>query len=327
MKRVSQHTAYLAFRLFHGMTSLTHHNGQPLCVVYNDVPERCTYGDPNTQGATVAFNLVRSNGDFIGQKLVESQANMHSIYLRSGGLCNAGGIASYLKIEPWQNMRNWSQGYRCGESGMETINGKPTGVVRVSLGAMSTIKDVDTFVAFLDSEYVETERALQVARFNDLNVHWGVEVPLSPSNDSGFAGSWAKASDVPISSAQVNLKTMVSSPNLTAVKPPVSFAPAQLRTFYDNRPITAGSQLDLQHRIPLVLPKRSETPGYVIPIESLRMYEATTGEKPLIKSQSQVLLSGLGYQTKPAKRSSILKFIKGRRHSEAKLLDNQTGPG
>lgn len=258
MKNVSQHTAYLAFRLYHGMTSLTHHNGQPLCVVYNDVPERCTYGDPETQGATVAFNLVRANGEFIGQKLVESQANMHSIYLRSGGLCNAGGIASYLKIEPWQNMRNWSQGYRCGESGLETINGKPTGVVRVSLGAMSTIKDVDTFLAFLDSEYVETEKALQIARFNDLNIHWGLDTGLlSPSKDSGFGGSWAQASEVPSSNialAQQHLKTMTSSPNLRTGKPPVSFAAAmQPRAFYENRSTTPGSQLDTHRRNPSAL--------------------------------------------------------------------------
>ncbi|KUJ22541.1 putative molybdenum cofactor sulfurase, partial [Mollisia scopiformis] len=133
MKKVSQHTSYLAFRLYHGMTSLTHYNGQPLCVIYNDVPERSIYGNPETQGGTIAFNLVRSDGNYLGHSFVEGQANTHGIYLRSGGLCNSGGISSYLKIEPWQFMRAWSQGHRCGEPGLDNINGKPTGVVRVSL--------------------------------------------------------------------------------------------------------------------------------------------------------------------------------------------------
>jgi hypothetical protein len=66
-----------------------------------------------------------------------------------------GGIAGYLKLEPWQIKRNWSAGHRCGEAGREILNGKPTGVVRASLGAMSTEKDVDTFLAFLKETYVE----------------------------------------------------------------------------------------------------------------------------------------------------------------------------
>lgn len=316
MKKVSDHTAYLAFRLYHGMTSLTHHNGRPLCVVYNDVPERCTYGDPDTQGATVAFNLVRSDGDFVGQNLVESQANLQGIYLRSGGLCNAGGIASYLMIEPWQHLRAWSQGHRCGEPGLDNINGKPTGVVRVSLGAMSTIKDVDTFLMFLETDYIGTDRPLQVARFNEPNVHWGLKnVPVSPSQDSGFATFYAQASQVPsgnVSITQAHLKKIISTPSMATVKPPLTFAPIQPRTFYDYRPTSAGSQVDIQDRNLSIIPRRSETTQYMVPVDSLRIYDPANGEKFISTSQSQLLLS------KVSRKPSLLKFFKGRRHAEAK---------
>lgn len=62
-----------------------------------------------------------------------------------------------MKIEPWQFRRAWSAGLRCGDGDkIEVINRKPTGVVRASLGAMSTIRDVDTFLEFLSKTFIET---------------------------------------------------------------------------------------------------------------------------------------------------------------------------
>ena len=43
---------------------------------------------------------------------------------------------------------NFTEGLRCGND-LDEINGKPTGILRVSLGEMSSVKDVDTFVRFL----------------------------------------------------------------------------------------------------------------------------------------------------------------------------------
>jgi hypothetical protein len=61
-----------------------------------------------------------------------------------------------VKIEPWHFKRAWSAGFRCGTGdNTEVINGKPTGVVRASLGAMSTISDVNTFLDFLAKSFVE----------------------------------------------------------------------------------------------------------------------------------------------------------------------------
>ncbi|EDN99989.1 hypothetical protein SS1G_02848 [Sclerotinia sclerotiorum 1980 UF-70] len=86
----------------------------------------------------------------------EQLANRKDIYVRAGGLCNPGGIASYLKVAPWHFKRAWSAGHRCSESdNTEIINGKPTGVVRASLGAMSILADVDNFLAFMLETFVE----------------------------------------------------------------------------------------------------------------------------------------------------------------------------
>lgn len=153
MSAISKHTSFLIHRLCSGMKNLHHFDGTKVCTIYADNSE--AYGNPLIQGATIAFNIKSSGSNLIGHSDVEKAANEGGIYLRSGGLCNAGGIAGYLQLEPWQMKRNWSAGHRCGEPGLEVLNRKPTGVVRASLGAMSTMEDVDRFLAFLVEEYVE----------------------------------------------------------------------------------------------------------------------------------------------------------------------------
>jgi molybdenum cofactor sulfurtransferase len=159
MKIISQHTLFLSNRLYTGISSLRHSNGRPLCVIYNDSSDAHPYTDPTTQGATIAFNVLDINGNHIGYSHVEKVANQKAIYLRAGGLCNPGGIASYLKVEPWQFKRAWSAGYRCGgadSDSLEIINGKPTGVVRASLGAMSLMAEVDRLIVFLSDAFKDT---------------------------------------------------------------------------------------------------------------------------------------------------------------------------
>ncbi|TVY83978.1 Molybdenum cofactor sulfurase [Lachnellula suecica] len=156
MGSISKHTAFLSKRLYDGMVNLAHGNGQRMCVIYTDGSDTCSYGDSKTQGATIAFNLMDVGGVSIGYGQVEKLANDNGIFLRSGGLCNPGGLACYIKIEPWQFKRAWSAGHRCGDpGGQEIINGKPTGVVRASLGAMSTISDVDTLLTFLSKSFTD----------------------------------------------------------------------------------------------------------------------------------------------------------------------------
>jgi len=145
--------------MYDGVRSLRHSNGRHLVTVYNEPGNN--YDDPRTQGATIAFNLTRSDGSWISHHDVEKKADDRDIYLRSGGLCNAGGIATYLDIKPWEFKRNYSAGFRCGADGMEVMSGKPTGVVRASLGAMSTVADVDIFISFLAETFLPSAEAQQ----------------------------------------------------------------------------------------------------------------------------------------------------------------------
>jgi molybdenum cofactor sulfurtransferase len=52
---------------------------------------------------------------------------------------------------------NFSAGQRCGNDN-DIIRAKPTGMIRVSLGAMSTLKDVELFIAFVQEFFVQASQ-------------------------------------------------------------------------------------------------------------------------------------------------------------------------
>ena len=148
MACISSYTSQLVKTLFDGMTRIRYPNGTWLCQVYHD-PRLSTYGDPMTQGPTIAFNIRRSDGSFIGKSYVEQLAISEGIHLRTGGVCNPGGIAAALELGPSELRENYEEGLRCG-NGIDELNGKPTGIIRVSLGAMSNVKDVEKMLRFLE---------------------------------------------------------------------------------------------------------------------------------------------------------------------------------
>lgn len=98
IKIISQHTLFLSNRLYIGISKLRHSNSRSLCIIYSDTTDAYPYTDAITQGATIAFNVPDIKGNYIGYSHIEMAANEKVIYFRAGGLCNPGGIASYLKL-------------------------------------------------------------------------------------------------------------------------------------------------------------------------------------------------------------------------------------
>nr|OQO20357.1 hypothetical protein B0A51_12021 [Rachicladosporium sp. CCFEE 5018] len=152
LERVSRHTAMLAERLYHGLRKLKHANGSAVAQVYKH--EKSDYSNSTTQGPIVAFNLRDSHGKWVSNTEVEKLASIKDIQLRVGGICNPGGIASALYLEPWEMRYNFSAGQRCGGE-HDILNGKPTGMIRASLGAMSTLVDVEKLLSFIDEFFVD----------------------------------------------------------------------------------------------------------------------------------------------------------------------------
>jgi molybdenum cofactor sulfurtransferase len=152
MGRIASHTAYLARRLFFGLNSLQHANAEPVCVMYS---QSChSKATTDVQGPVVAFNLRNSHGAWVSNTEFEKLASVRNFHIRTGGLCNPGGVAKSLKLEAWEMRRNFSAGFRCGAE-TDIYSGKITGIIRASIGAMSTVSDVDAFVSFIREFHVE----------------------------------------------------------------------------------------------------------------------------------------------------------------------------
>lgn len=160
MKYISMHTARLAKQMYDGLANLRHRNGAPVARIYKD--KQAIYGDPTVQGATVAFNVLRADGAIVGYADVEEAADDQNIYVRSGSLCNPGGVATYLNWSPAEMKAAFQAGHRCSHP-TQVMHGKPTGVVRVSMGAMSTSSDVAGFLDFIKDSYLNTESDVKVA--------------------------------------------------------------------------------------------------------------------------------------------------------------------
>ncbi|KAI9727844.1 MAG: hypothetical protein M1834_007890 [Cirrosporium novae-zelandiae] len=154
MKQISEHTHFLARRLYGQLISLQHGNGRHVCEIYDDPLERQKH--PCSYGAILAFNLRDSQGRVIGKTEIEKLSNIRNIHVRTGGLCNPGGIQNHLNWDGDDIKANFDSGVRCGDE-HDLVRGKPTGAIRVSLGAMSTLLDVTTFVDFVQEFYVESK--------------------------------------------------------------------------------------------------------------------------------------------------------------------------
>ncbi|KAE8551367.1 hypothetical protein EYB25_005252 [Talaromyces marneffei] len=146
MDKISKHASQLALQLYTGLSQLQHANGRMVCKIYKD--KSSTYGDRDTQGPTVAFAICKADGAWVHYDHVEALASACNIQIRTGGVCNPGGIAEHLELATWEMRRNYCEGYRCGEP-FKIRGGKPSGIVRASLGAMSDNRDVETLVAFV----------------------------------------------------------------------------------------------------------------------------------------------------------------------------------
>jgi molybdenum cofactor sulfurtransferase len=152
MDQVSSHTSYLAHRMLEKLDNMRHANGTPVCSIYTSTADD---KDCLGVGPVISFNLRNSHGAWISLAEFEKLANLKNIHIRTGGLCSPGGIASALDLQPWEMKKNFSAGFRCGADS-DIMSGKPTGVIRASLGAMSTEADIDGFVAFIKEFYRES---------------------------------------------------------------------------------------------------------------------------------------------------------------------------
>lgn len=156
MSNVSRHAAFLAGKAYAALSSLRHANGAVVGKFYGvAIPDS---GAWLNHGPVIAFNLLDSKGRWIGTSEVEKLAIVKNIQLRTGGLCNPGGIARHLDLSSDEMRKNFDSGQRCGDDN-DVLDGKPVGSLRISFGAMSSWGDVANFIAFVEEFYVDKNTA------------------------------------------------------------------------------------------------------------------------------------------------------------------------
>jgi selenocysteine lyase/cysteine desulfurase len=140
-KRVACLTGWLLDRL----SDLRHANGTALARVYGPRTTR-------RRGGTVTFNVYDPDGRPIDHRLVEERANSAGISLRTGCFCNPGGGEIALGITGTELASCFHQPEHETHLTIEDfrlcIDGKSTGAVRVSLGLVTNLADVESFIEF-----------------------------------------------------------------------------------------------------------------------------------------------------------------------------------
>ena len=142
MQEIASHTSRLAENMAIRLSDLRHNNGTPVVRMYSD------FGPGPSQGPVIAFNVLRADGSMVAYSEVERLANEHKICLRTGSLCNPGGLAGELGWTAEELQQAFEAGHRCSKP-ESIVLGKATGVVRVSLGMHNGESDVRLFVLFI----------------------------------------------------------------------------------------------------------------------------------------------------------------------------------
>src|SRR5579862_3237808 len=122
---------------------LEYPNGRPVCKIYS------TLG----HGPIVSFNLYAADGSAIGFIGFEKLSSYRKFALRTGGMCNPGGVKKYCEISDDDMEHLFSIGKRCGDH-IDIVNGRNIGAIRISFGACSTVEDVLAFVEFIKEAYM-----------------------------------------------------------------------------------------------------------------------------------------------------------------------------
>lgn len=149
MKNVQNHVWNLTQRLYKGIDSLTHSMGQKVAEIYGNHQK----GESDFQGGIVSFNLKRTNGSFFGYSVFVSDASQYGYHLRGGCQCNPGACFKSMKISEEKVRKYYDNKETCGDKN-DVVDGIPLGSIRASLGWASTEQDVDSFVQWIQDNYV-----------------------------------------------------------------------------------------------------------------------------------------------------------------------------
>ena len=165
---ILRHCQHLTRYACHEMHGLKHFNGDRLCRIYgNHLVDGKVFESDRRQGPVVAFNLRHADGTWVGYKKVERLAETYGIQLRTGCMCNPGACMKYVGLTGERMLQNFHAGHVCGD-GVDVLEGRPTGAIRVSFGYYNAERDVQRLVGFLRDHFLQTAPQAELsADFSD----------------------------------------------------------------------------------------------------------------------------------------------------------------
>ena len=156
MESIHKHTLSLARELFRRFRRLRHANDCPVVEFYGAWSSESAL-EATDIGPTLAFNLQRQDGSYVGFNEVAKLAALNRpcpIQLRVGCFCNPGACQQALQLKEDRVLENHRKtGHVCGDD-IDIIDGSPTGAVRVSFGKDSTWEDLDALITFVERVFV-----------------------------------------------------------------------------------------------------------------------------------------------------------------------------
>lgn len=115
------------------------------------------YGPATTQarGGTIAFNLLDPYGDLVDERAVSRDAAAAGISLRTGCFCNPGAGEYAFELDHRRVTGTIARGADTVDEYLDLLDLPIGGAVRVSLGLVSSVEDVDRLMDFIESTYVD----------------------------------------------------------------------------------------------------------------------------------------------------------------------------
>jgi molybdenum cofactor sulfurtransferase len=205
MTAVHQHVTTLAMELVARLRGLRHANGKAVVQIYggwatynfsddnddskmveprinrnkNDSSAQSLCNNTTVPGPTVAFNVRRQDGSYVGYNEVAKLAALNRpapIQLRVGCLCNPGACHDALQVDEDTVLEHYRKtGHVCGDD-IDLVDGQPTGVVRASFGKDSLWEDLDALVTFIERVFVASSNKIDSGSDWDGAPRYGVVV-------------------------------------------------------------------------------------------------------------------------------------------------------
>ena len=142
---IHQRVRCLTGWLIQQLSALRHSDGSPIARIYGPRSHA-------RRGGTVTFNFYDRQGRPLDHRDVEQRANAANISLRTGCFCNPGGGEIALGITGSELSSCFRQPEHETHLTIDDfrlcIDGKSTGAVRVSVGLVSNVADIDAFIHF-----------------------------------------------------------------------------------------------------------------------------------------------------------------------------------